>query len=89
MKYLLIAIVSFALWITINANYAYKKGTFTFDDRNMMKVRLMEDNSITYELYLPNDWKVKVSTILGDGSNDSFVLGLNKTEIIPSYAYFN
>ena len=82
MKNILIAVVLFTLWITLRANHVYKKGAFTFDDGNMMKVRLMEDNSLTYEIYLPNDWKVRVSTTLGNGSKDSFVLSLNKTEVI-------
>ena len=46
-----------------------------------MKIRLMEDNSLTYELYLPNDGKFRIATTLGDGSKDYFVISLNKTEV--------
>ena len=46
-----------------------------------MKIRLTEDNSLTYELCLPKDGRVRVSTTLGNGSKDSFVVNLNKTEI--------
>ena len=41
----------------------------------------MEDNSLTYELYLPKDSRVRVSTVLGNGSKDSFVLSLNGTQV--------
>ena len=41
----------------------------------------MEDNSVTYELYLPKDGRVRVSTVLGNGSKDSFVLNLNGTQV--------
>ena len=69
------------VWITWNAKYTYKMGTFSFDDGNMMKVRFIEDNSLTYEFYLPQDGTIRVSTVLGDGSKDSFVLSLNNTNV--------
>ena len=77
---LLVVIVAIAT-LTWNAKHTYKMGTFTFDDGNMMKVRLTEDNSLTYELLLPKDWTIRIGTILEDGLKDSFILSLNNTEV--------
>lgn len=65
-----------------HTEFTTKSNTFYFDDQNVLRVGIMDDNSLTYDLFLPNDSKVKISTTLGDGSKDSFVLSLNNTEIV-------
>ena len=78
---LVIGIVMHFLILAAYAKYTVKKNAFYFDDGNAVKVSVMEENSLTYELYLPKDGRVRVSTTLGDGSKDSFVVNLNKSEI--------